>query len=128
MEIQNSHSNSTLVTKNINKTFDSLFTNSKTQNFLPHVCILCYEFLDSNNKSKLKLETLKHNYNILITSQTKSLSSLLKNSTILMDQNMIILYHGKNYYYHHELMLLILKKFIFMLQTMFKALSQVLYA
>ena len=113
MEIQNGHFNSTLVTKNINKMFDSLFTYSKTQNLIPHVCILCNEFLDSNNKSKLKLETLKSNYKILITSQTKSLSSLLKNRTILMDQNMIILYHGSNYYCHHKLMLLLPKKFPF---------------
>ena len=78
MEIQNGHSNSTLVTKKINNTFDKLFTNSKKENLIPHVCILCDEFLDSNNKSKLQLKTLKHNYDILITSQTKSLSSLLK--------------------------------------------------
>jgi len=78
MEVQNGHSNSTLVTKKINETFDSLFTNSKKENLIPHVCILCDEFLNSNNKTKLKLETLKRNYDILITPQTKSLPSLLK--------------------------------------------------
>ena len=109
MEVQNGHSNSTLVTKNINETFDNLFMYSKKENLIPHVCILCDEFLDSNNKSKLNLEKLKRNYDILITSQTRSLPSLLKNSTILLDQNMIILYHGKNYYCLHDLMLLLPK-------------------
>ena len=78
MEVQNGHTNSTLVTKKINNTFDKLFTISKKENLIPHVCLLCDEFLNSKNKSKLKLETLKRNYDILITLQTKSLPSLLK--------------------------------------------------